>query len=140
VDVIRDHGPGGSQSECNVLLELEQRVKPEPRLQELDARRRWFEEYCMVLESGSVHADPIPGASYRCPCCGAKTLDERGGFEICSVCLWEDDGQDDHDADVARGGPNGELSLAVARANYERFGACKRSALPHVRAALPEEL
>ncbi len=29
---------------------------------------------------------------------------------------WEDDGQDGHDADVVRGGPNGRLSLIVARA------------------------
>jgi hypothetical protein len=26
------------------------------------------------------------------------------------VCFWEDDGQDDHDADLVRGGPNGALS------------------------------
>ncbi|HDV6321953.1 TPA: hypothetical protein RJR38_003806 [Burkholderia multivorans] len=31
----------------------------------------------------------------RCPCCRSKTLRERGGFEICSVCFWQDDGQDD---------------------------------------------
>ncbi|WP_414630127.1 CPCC family cysteine-rich protein, partial [Burkholderia multivorans] len=24
----------------------------------------------------------------RCPCCRSKTLRERGGFEICSVCFW----------------------------------------------------
>ena len=46
------------------------------------------------------------------------TLSERGGFEICSVCWWEDDGQDDADADVVRGGPNGDLSLTQARKNF----------------------
>ena len=50
-----------------------------------------------------------------CPCCGALTLDERGIFDICPVCDWEDDGQDDADADVVRGGPNGPLSLTEAR-------------------------
>lgn len=54
------------------------------------------------------------------------TLDERGGFEICPVCFWEDDGQDDHDADVVRGGPNAELSLTEARENYAQFGATAR--------------
>jgi hypothetical protein len=53
--------------------------------------------------------------NHRCPCCGYRTLSERGGYEICSVCFWEDDGQDDHDAEEVRGGPNGRLSLAVAR-------------------------
>ena len=33
-------------------------------------------------------------------------------------CGWEDDGQDDHDADVVRGGPNGRLSLTQARLDY----------------------
>jgi hypothetical protein len=42
---------------------------------------------------------------------------ERGGFEICPVCFWEDDGQDDPDADVVLGGPNGQLSLTQARNN-----------------------
>lgn len=31
---------------------------------------------------------------HRCPCCGFLTLDERGTFEICPVCFWEDDGQE----------------------------------------------
>jgi len=30
-----------------------------------------------------------------CPCCGHLTLRERGGFELCPECDWEDDGQDD---------------------------------------------
>ncbi|MEC3979207.1 CPCC family cysteine-rich protein [Amycolatopsis sp. H20-H5] len=60
---------------------------------------------------------------YRCPCCGYRTLDERGGFQICPVCFWEDDGQDDHDAGEVRGGPNGPLTLTEARRNFARFGA-----------------
>jgi len=75
----------------------------------------------------------------RCPCCRCLTLDSRGGFEICPVCFWEDDGQDDDDADIVRGGPNRDLSLTQARKNYAAFGACDRSALEHVRPATPEE-
>lgn len=55
------------------------------------------------------------GSLYPCPCCGELTLFERGGDEICTVCKWHDDGQDDHDADVVRGGPNELLSLTQAR-------------------------
>ena len=43
---------------------------------------------------------------------------ERGAFEICFLCWWEDDGQDDADADSVRGGPNGEILLSEARANF----------------------
>ena len=74
-----------------------------------------------------------------CPCCGFLTLRDRGGFEMCAVCWWEDDGQDDADADVVRGGPNGELSLSVARANFRSVGASDPRFVKSVRPALPEE-
>jgi hypothetical protein len=77
--------------------------------------------------------------SYRCPCCQFKTLDERGIYDICPVCFWEDDGQDDHDAEVVRGGPNGSLSLTDARRNFREYGASDMSRLAHVRSPLPEE-
>jgi len=53
-----------------------------------------------------------------CPCCGYPTLEERGNFEICILCNWEDDGQDDPYADEVWGGPNGDYSLTEARKNY----------------------
>lgn len=56
-----------------------------------------------------------------CPCCGYMTLDERGHYDICEVCSWEDDGQDNDDADRIWGGPNRD-SLAKARANFIMYG------------------
>ena len=76
---------------------------------------------------------------HACPCCGHLTLHERVGFEICPVCYWEDDGQDDANADTIRGGPNGALSLTQARANYREFGACEHRFLGRVRPPLAEE-
>jgi hypothetical protein len=75
----------------------------------------------------------------RCPCCGYGTLSVRAAFEICEVCLWEDDGQDDADAEVVRGGPNGTLSLAVARANFRLFRACDAASVGSVRAPRDDE-
>lgn len=75
----------------------------------------------------------------RCPCCSCRTLNERGAFEMCPVCWWEDDGQDNADADVARGGPNGELSLSDARANYYFYGASDRQYVDQVREPTPYE-
>ncbi|MFE5734367.1 CPCC family cysteine-rich protein [Streptomyces sp. NPDC056528] len=86
----------------------------------------------------NVYGDPESGP-YVCPCCGYLTLGERGAFEICDVCFWEDDGQDEHDADVIRGGPNGALSLTQARVNYRAIGACDRRSRKSVRAPRPEE-
>ncbi len=56
-----------------------------------------------------------------CPCCQYPTLSERGGYEICCLCNWEDDGQDDADADAVRGAPNGSYSLTEARENFRRY-------------------
>jgi len=56
------------------------------------------------------------------------------------VCFWEDDGQDSHDADEVRGGPNGSLSLTQARQNFREFAASDRKSLQHVRKPRPEEI
>ncbi|MGJ4931997.1 CPCC family cysteine-rich protein [Bradyrhizobium sp. HKCCYLS2038] len=83
---------------------------------------------------------PPSDAGYRCPCCRFLTLGERGGFEICAVCYWEDDGQDDHDADVVRGGPNGALSLTDARRNFAACGASDPVFRANVRMPRDDEL
>jgi hypothetical protein len=94
----------------------------------------WIEEYAARV---NARRRDLP---LRCPCCGCKTLSERTAFEICDVCYWEDDGQDDADADECRSGPNGTPSLREARANYLRFGACEESMVGNVRPPRPEEL
>ena len=82
---------------------------------------------------------PLGGGPYACPCCSYLTLAERGGYDICPVCFWEDDGQDDHDADLVRGGPNYSLSLTAARANFRSIGASEERTLRFVRKPQPEE-
>jgi len=59
-----------------------------------------------------------PAPQLACPCCGACTLGSRGDYEICRVCWWEDDGQDNHNANKVMGGPNYQLSLTRGRINY----------------------
>ena len=75
----------------------------------------------------------------RCLCCGYRTLSAPAAFELCPVCWWQDDGQDESDADVIRGGPNGLLSLTAARANYLRCGAADPRFAPRVRQPLGHE-
>lgn len=65
---------------------------------------------------------PEEGSIYHCPCCLYPTLPMRGGFEACPVCYWEDDGQDSHDSDRVRGGPNEAFSLTEARENFSATG------------------
>ena len=52
---------------------------------------------------------------FTCPGCSYPTLGERGGYEICPICGWEDDNQDDPKADEVWGGPNSNLSLTENR-------------------------
>ena len=105
-----------------------------PSPEEHSRRLAWFAEYASTFNSQST------GLPLRCPCCGCRTLGERGTFEICPVCFWEDDGQDEHDADVVRGGPNVALSLTLARRNYLQFGACKKTMIGNVRPPRSKEL
>ena len=63
-----------------------------------------------------------PPELLACPCCGYATLAELNAFEICDVCWWEDDGQDNIDANTILGGPNADLSLTRARFNFLKHG------------------
>jgi hypothetical protein len=112
----------------------------EPTPEEIAQRNQWFEGYVHALDHRSVVRARAEGVVYRCPCCGCSKLSERGGFEICPVCFWEDDGQDDSDADTVRGGPNGSLSLTQARQTFRAFEACDRKWLEHVRKPTPDEI
>lgn len=92
----------------------------------VQARTRWFEAY---TSQKNVFA-PVTNGPYSCPCCGHVTLSERGGYEICSECGWEDDGQDSHDSSVVRGGPNGAITLDDARRAYEIRGGRSENHVP----------
>ena len=52
-----------------------------------------------------------------CPCCGRYIFEEKGQFEICPVCGWEDDPVQRREPDLA-GGAN-KLSLNEARKAWE---------------------
>ena len=111
--------------------------------QDLEAQSQgkspWFDWYVDHLDHHSVKAPRQEGVTYHCPCCGYRTLPERGGDDICPVCFWEDDGQDEQDADVVRGGPNGSASLTQARTNFKAFGASLERRAKNVRSPRPEE-
>lgn len=66
----------------------------------------------------------------QCPCCDYFSLAQRGEYDICKVCFWEDSGQDLDDPD-RYSAPNRQ-TLRAARANFAAFGACDRPALASV--------
>lgn len=69
---------------------------------------------------------------FPCPCCDHFTLEERGMWDICPVCYWEDDGTDPADPDGPGSGCNHGLTLRQARENFRRLGACEPAMVPHV--------
>src|SRR5579863_7782582 len=81
------------------------------------AVEHWFYQTIQDMDKKSIFAPPKQGVRYRCPCCHYKTLEERGGYDICPVCFWEDDGQDDEDADTKRVFSPNHMSLTQAREN-----------------------
>jgi hypothetical protein len=68
-----------------------------------------------------------------CPCCGYNTLSERGAYEICPICFWEDDAIQENDLDM-EGGAN-KVSLRQGQRNFARFGACNKESIKYVRSA-----
>jgi len=75
---------------------------------------------CQKLDIENIIGEPIELES--CPCCGFKTIGERGNYEICTVCWWEDDGQDNQHSNKVMGGPNYGISLVMGRYNYLIYG------------------
>ncbi|MDG4827436.1 CPCC family cysteine-rich protein [Asanoa sp. WMMD1127] len=104
----------------------ERHIAPDPNDDLIRRRTQWFFAYSALKNVVAPRRD-VP---YTCPCCGHPTLAERGGYEICDECGWEDDGQDNHDSDVVRGGPNGPESLDQARASYVRKGGAMQPHIP----------
>lgn len=82
-------------------------------------RRHWFEDN-LVRVSPDMKSGK-KNVLFTCPCCGYPTLSERCIYEICCLCNWEDDGQDDSNADEVRGGPNKGYSLTQARINFAKL-------------------
>lgn len=86
---------------------------------ELNERRKWFDSHSKGISLGGLKFfKKIDRVS--CPCCGYPTLAERGGYNICCICNWEDDGQDDSDSSRA-GSPNKGYSLDSARENFIKY-------------------
>ena len=105
-----------------------------------DRQRQESQQGGEIIPFRGAPASRRAGRLHRCPCCGCRTLRQRGRLEMCPVCAWGDAGQDEHDADTVRGGPNGNLSLRQARANYRRFGASAEAFTGRVRKPQAGEL
>lgn len=93
-------------------------IQPEPhQLEKIELFKKYrqlFEDY---LEANNLKSADLEYAErfHTCPGCAFPTLHERREFEVCSICNWEDDGQDDNKANEVWGGSNGDTSLTQHR-------------------------
>lgn len=88
--------------------------------------------------AGYSKAAPVIDASYNtrspmepCACCGYKTIREKGCYEICPICYWEDDSVQEADPWFS-GGAN-KPSLYKAQMNFKVYGAMEQRFQRHVR-------
>lgn len=77
---------------------------------------------------GLMSIEGEPELLFGCPCCHYLTLSEHGGYDICTVCFWEDDGAT---LDEDYSGPNHQ-TLKEGRDNFIKFGACDEKSNEHV--------
>lgn len=91
----------GERFDANRLTPEEHRL-----LADCERRRDGFDR---ALEQSNILYH-----KHTCPVCGFPTLDERGMYEVCVVCLWEDDGGE-KDPTVVR--PPNYSSMMAERIN-----------------------
>ena len=93
-------------------------MKEESNLETIQKRRKYFEKFFPRIEGSNRRRDIDYHLPNSCPACGYMTLDERCAWEICAICFWEDDGQDNVDANKVCSGPNGDFSLTRYRLDF----------------------
>jgi len=66
---------------------------------------------------------------FPCPCCGNKTLEDIGEFDVCNICMWEDD-------PIQRGNPNDEIGANTKSLNeYKREWQKQNASIQTIYAA-----
>jgi hypothetical protein len=82
-------------------------------------RNEYLQRKARALGIGVEAVQGEPELLEVCPCCLHRTLKERSGYDICPVCLWEDDGQrwlDEYSH------PN-KMTLREGRSHFTRLAA-----------------
>lgn len=81
-------------------------------------------------KSGELDKIEPQGNELQCPCCDYFTLGERGEYQICPICFWEDDGVDITNLDEQSW--SNHITLREGRSNFKKFGACNKAMIKNV--------
>jgi len=84
----------------------------------------YWETLISKLAKIGIRIESISGELklFSCSCCGADTLTERNGWDICPVCWYEDAGQDNINSRYTYVGPDSGFHLYSQRINFIRYG------------------
>ncbi|MDQ0781264.1 CPCC family cysteine-rich protein [Chryseobacterium sp. W4I1] len=88
----------------------------------------YIEEKVKNLYQLSINVNGNPKELYICSCCNYKTIRERGNYEICRVCFWEDDGGNDE----SKYSHVNHMTLKEAKDNFKTKGAILENFLKFV--------
>ena len=56
---------------------------------------------------------------FKCPICGKYEFEEREIYDVCPICLWEDDPLQAYEPDLTGANP---ITLNEAREQYKKYG------------------
>ncbi len=90
-------------------------MNDENKIAEILKRRVYFDKHFPPIYGFNFRQDISFVLSNSCPSCGYMTLSGRCCWDTCAFCFWEDDGQDNHDAQLFSAGPNDNYSLTSHR-------------------------
>ena len=91
----------------------------------IGVKNTYLESKVKILIGENVNIiDKYNSGLIECNCCKYQTIQDRGNYEICPVCFWEDDGSED----ISRYSPANRMNLGEAILNFRKFGAISESA------------
>lgn len=57
----------------------------------IGVKNEYLSKKCSTIQGIDIDVVGEVEKLEQCPCCGYKTIKERGCYDICKVCYWEDD-------------------------------------------------
>ncbi len=85
-------------------------------------------EAAMLLDLEVPSVEGLPDVAHPCPCCGFRTFEWRGEYDICPVCQWEDESADDTFEDGPARLERFSLPHHMTRAEFRRRYEARRDA------------
>lgn len=98
------------------------------KFQLLNVTNEYLREILLKIQHVHFAIEGEPMLYEVCACCGYRTIREKGQYDICLNCFWEDDGTAEDDKVSAVN----HMSLKDARNNYQQFGACSEEFIKYV--------